>query len=282
MAGRGIPLFINLVLIFSVCATLVCEAAPASSAKKLHVLVWNIDRGYRLPEVAAAIRKQGSDVCLLQEVDLNARRTGRRDIAAGLARDLGMNFVFGDAFQELSQGSSDEPARQGQAILANSPLEATRVIRFARQTRFWEPRPYLPAWFLQRRSGGRIALASELDFGGRAVVLYNLHLESRGFGYTRYAQLAEVIEDSKRYPPGTPIVLAGDLNTKYVPARFVSLLEKAGFRNCFGSHRQRTHHIAFTLDWIFVRGAIQCEAAQVHREVAVSDHYPLTATLRLD
>ena len=45
----------------------------------------------------------------------------------------------------------------------------------------------------RRRDEVRGALASELDFGGRAVVLYNLHLESRGFGYTRYAQLAEVI-----------------------------------------------------------------------------------------
>lgn len=248
----------------------------------LKVLVWNIDRGYRLQQVCAAIRSQNPDVCLLQEVDRNARRTGRKDVAAELARNLGMNYVYGDAFEELGQSGLGEVAHQGQAILASGSLADTRVLRFERQTRFWEPRPYLPAWFLQRRTGGRIALASELKAAGKTVVVYDLHLESRGFGYTRFAQLEEVVSDAQRYPADTPIILAGDLNTKYVRERFVNLLENAGFRNCMGSNRERTHHIMFTLDWIFVRGPIQCEGARVHKEVKISDHYPITASLRID
>lgn len=254
----------------------------ASAMSPLKVLVWNIDRGYRLEEVTAAIRNQNPDLCLLQEVDRNARRTRRKDIAAELARTLNMNVVYGDAFEELGQGTREDSAHQGQAILATSRLEETRVLRFARQTRFWEPRPYLPSWFIQRRVGGRIALASELKLDRRTVVVYDLHLESRGFGYTRFAQLEEVLADAKRYPMNTPIILAGDLNTKYVRERFVNLLENAGFHNCFGESRQKTHHIMFTLDWIFVRGPVKIESARVHKEVHVSDHYPLTANLRIE
>ena len=53
---------------------------------------------------------------------------------------------------------------------------------------------------MQRRLGGRIALISEIKVGGKTVVTYNLHLESRGPGFTRYAQLKEVIQDASRYP----------------------------------------------------------------------------------
>jgi hypothetical protein len=33
---------------------------------------------------------------------------------------------------------------------------------------------------------------------------------------------------------------------------------------------------------IFVRGPIQCQNARAHKDVKVSDHYPITASLRLD
>ena len=64
--------------------------------------------------------------------------------------------------------------------------------------------------------------------------------------------------------------------------KFVNQLESAGFHNCFGQKRPKTHHLMFTLDWIFIRGPIRCEAAQVETSVRASDHYPLTAVLRVD
>ena len=79
------------------------------------------------------------------------------------------------------------------------------------------------------RQAGRIALVTELDVEGKNLVVYNLHLESRGPGYNRFEQLKETLADAKSYPQGTPIILAGDLNTKYFPSRFVALLEAAGF-----------------------------------------------------
>jgi hypothetical protein len=54
-----------------------------------------------------------ADTLILKEVDLNARRTHRLNIAETIARKLEMNYVFGGEFQELVQGSKDDPAYHG-------------------------------------------------------------------------------------------------------------------------------------------------------------------------
>ena len=95
----------------------------------------------------------------------------------------------------------------------------------------------------------------------------------------QYAQLEEVLTDAKRYPPGTPIVIAGDLNTKYRPSPFVLRLERDGFRNCLGQSQRRTHKLTGTLDWIFANGKIESSNGKVHEEIKGSDHYPLGTTI---
>jgi endonuclease/exonuclease/phosphatase family metal-dependent hydrolase len=54
---------------------------------------WNIDRGTRLQGILEFIRQAKADVILLQEVDLNAKRAQRLDIAREIARTLQLNFV---------------------------------------------------------------------------------------------------------------------------------------------------------------------------------------------
>ena len=56
-----------------------------------------------------------ADILILQEVDLNARRTHRLNIAETIARKLEMSYVFGREFQELVHGSKDSPAYHGPA-----------------------------------------------------------------------------------------------------------------------------------------------------------------------
>jgi endonuclease/exonuclease/phosphatase family metal-dependent hydrolase len=255
--------------------------AQMGFAATIHILDWNIDRGYDLDKIAEVIRAQNTDVAILQEVDLNARRTNRADVAKELAQKLGLEYAFGKAWQEVNQGGSEDPAYQGQATLSRYPIGKQRIVEFSHQTGFWKPQPYLPSWFPQRRLGGRIALVTELDVGSRKLVVYNLHLESRGPGYNRFEQLKETLADAKNYADGTAIVLAGDLNTKYFPSHFVSLLEAAGFHDCFDGRRQKTHKIIGTLDWIFVRGPVKWEETKVVHHTPVSDHYPVATRLVL-
>ena len=68
---------------------------PPSS---LRIVDWNIDRGLQLQGVIDFLADTNADVLILQEVDLNARRTHRLNIAEEIARKLQMNYVFGREF----------------------------------------------------------------------------------------------------------------------------------------------------------------------------------------
>jgi len=247
----------------------------------LKLLDWNIERGLRLPAVAAAIARQAPHICLLQEVDWNARRTGYRDVGRLLARELGMNCVCVAEFQELSQGSRERPAYHGQATLAVFPIGNSRLIRFARQSRFWLPRWYLPNHaLLQRRLGGRVALVTEFRVGSSRLVTYNIHFESRGPESLRSSQLEEVLADARRYAPTAPVVIAGDFNTKLARSPLIGRLEAEGFRNALGPGSAATNQKGRTIDWIFVRG-LQPRGGRVLSGVNASDHHPLEVLLDL-
>src|ERR1039457_6019656 len=125
--------------------------------RRIRVVDWNIDRGLKLPGIIEFLASQKPDLILLQEVDLNTRRTGRLDIAEELARKLHLYYAFGCEFQELLEGSRRSPAYTGQATLCRWPLRNCRVIRFREQSTFWRPRWYLPKIHpFQERLGGRI------------------------------------------------------------------------------------------------------------------------------
>jgi endonuclease/exonuclease/phosphatase family metal-dependent hydrolase len=202
-------------------------------------------------------------------------------VAGQLARRLSLNLAYGIEFEELSQERGG-PAFIGQATLTRLPVRRSRVLRFEHQSGFWKPRGWIPSSLpmMQRRVGGRVALVSELEFGGRLLVVYNAHLESRSYGRIQNEQLDEMLSDLIRnYSQETAVILGGDLNTKYLPSWFLRKLKKAGFRSALGGRVERTHKIAFALDWIFVRGSIELESGGVEKGWKGSDHYALRAEL---
>lgn len=246
------------------------------------ILNWNVERGEHLDDIKEQIRQLKPDLCIFQEVDLRARRTHGEDVAKDLAETFGMNYVFAPEFEELGQGTAEEPAYHGQALLTTLPVRSSRMIRFQHQSGFWKPRRLLMSSvpLLQRREGGRVALVAELDNGGKPLVVYNLHLESKGTGQLRLEQLEEVLDDAQRYPPTTPIIIAGDFNTFTSHSSLIPRLRQAGFRSALGDRRVRTHVFVGSLDWVFMRGSIECDRGQVLR-VQGSDHFPITVEVRL-
>ena len=245
--------------------------------KNARLLNWNIDRGKPLDGILAVIREENPDLCIFQEVDLGARRTQGMDVAQEIAKIAGMNYAFAPEFEELSQGTGEGAALHGQATLTKMPIRSSRILRFAHQSGFWKPNRLLISKLpiLQRREGGRIALVSELDTGTGLLVVYNLHLESRGSEHGRLLQLEEVLADAERYPMDVPVIVAGDLNTKIRSSPVVPRLREAGYRSAFGDRKVRTHVIIGALDWIFARGPIEFEDPEVIRDAHASDHFPI-------
>lgn len=257
-------------------------STSVSPSPSVRILNWNIDRGQHFKGIVRAMRETHPDLCIFQEVDLGARRTHAEDVAQELAKTFGMNYTFAPEFQELGQSTAEGPAYHGQAILTRLPIRSSRILRFMHQSGFWKPRPLLISSIpmLQRRVGGRIALVNELDRNGNLLVVYNLHLESRTTEHGRLVQLDEVLADAQKYPAGTPVIVAGDLNTMHRHSPLIPRLREAGYSSCFGERNVRTHIITGALDWIFVRGPVTCEGAEVHRDFHASDHFPISAELR--
>ncbi len=127
-----------------------------------------------------------------------------------------------------------------------------------------------------------MALIAELDVGRTRLVIYNLHLESQGDDDLRMWQLSEVVHDSLRYSQDTPVMMAGDLNTRSTPSPLRRYLLAAGFQDaCEDSRCRGAKRSGQTLDWIFNRGPAFCSGTRVHQEITASDHYPLLTNLTL-
>lgn len=254
----------------------------------IRVVDWNIDRGLQLASIIEFLAERKADILILQEVDINARRTHRLNIAHEIARKLRLNYVFGREFVELTQGSKASPAYHGQATLSRWKIVNPRVIHYRRQSDFWKPHWYLPKMEpFQERLGGRIALAAKIDIAGVLVASYNLHLESRGNDDLRLAQLEDALRDAVACDARHPIVFAGDLNLNASKNGVEELLASAGFRDAVPTARVPTtpprhvldsgHHI----DWAFVTGSMKTNGGQVHSSVRASDHYPISFNFRL-
>ena len=253
----------------------------------LRVISWNIDRGLRLAELIDFLASQAADLLILQEVDVNARRTGFLNVAETIARRLEMNYVFGREFQELTQGTKASPALHGQATLCRWPLRKTRILRFQCQSNFWRPRWFLPPTQpFQERLGGRIALIAEVCLPGRGLAVYNLHLESRGDDALRQSQLEEALRDASQ--PSRPVarVLAGDLNLDTSGSLPAEALARSGFRSAVAlpSPHTTTPRGLFrtrkSIDWAYVSGPVKATRGLVYDSVDASDHYPISFTLK--
>lgn len=248
----------------------------------IRIVNWNINRGLQLDGIVDFLRNAAADVILLQETDINARRTQYRNIPQEIAQALQMHYVFGYEFEELTQGERNSPAYHGQTTLSRLPISSSRILRFRRQSGFWRPRWFIPKLApLQRRIGGRMALVSHIAWFERQLIVYNLHLESRGKDELRSNQLEELFEDADRYGSDVPLLIAGDFNfdlsRKAVVEPFQSPFNHGKFRPTAAQSRFGRGQ---AVDWILVRGSLEDATPELHDCVRASDHYPLSLVLK--
>jgi endonuclease/exonuclease/phosphatase family metal-dependent hydrolase len=254
--------------------------------RSLRIVDWNINRGLELQGIIDFLASTNADILILQEADLNARRTHRLNVAQEIARKLEMDYVFGCEFQELVQGSKSSPAYNGQATLSKWPISKSRLIRFSRQSNFWQPHWFLPRTEpFQERLGGRIALVTEINVAGSKLVTYNLHLESRGSDELRLSQIKEVLSDVAWQDSQCPTLIAGDFNLDASKDAAARAFLTAGFQNAIAAPRtpttpsRRLFEPGRQIDWAFIRGPIKAGSGQVHNRVKASDHYPISFML---
>lgn len=290
-------------------ATVIYEGQYAHSVEvpdEVVVLCWNLARGTNLEALVQAIRAALPDICILQEVDSYARRTGGKNIAEEIARRLSYNYVFGVEYVELGEGTSNVPALHGQATLSRFPITDAEVRRYSAQSQFWAPRWFIPNWsFFQRRVGGRMVLSTRIEIGGQEFNIHNTHLESRGAESLRLVQTEQLLSWTVEESPNATTLIAGDLNTRQQNSPVVERLLAVGFTSAILEGQPTTaprerppfwrlsnlwdllgladgERLEQTLDWLFVRGrAVEIASGEVLTTVTGSDHYPLVARFRL-
>ena len=252
------------------------DLGPIQKGQSIRVVTWNIERGLKYEKILEVLQDElPADIFLLQEVDLDARRTDFRDVARSLADELQMNYAYGVEFQELTQGKSGQPALHGQATLTRFPITDARVLRFENQPKDWSR-----DWF-QPREGGRMALVTRIQTPGAEFVIYNVHLESRGGDPGRALQMQEMLDDFQAARIDLPLVVAGDLNTAkgtispvFQVARERSL-ELLPFSEALSMRMAKKQK-----DWILASG-LDATVATLHRTISASDHKPVSVVLSL-
>jgi len=194
------------------------QPPPAPPAARLRVALFNVERGNRFDGVVGLLQShpalRGMDIVLLNEVDWGMARSANRHVTRDLAAALGLGYVFGIEFLELTKGEAAELEAPGEntwsfhgnAILSRWPLHDARLLRL----------PWHCSWAMgtQQRIGGRMALIAQVETTRSPVTLACTHLENRTSPQGRSEQMRALLEAI----PAGPAVVGGDLNTSTIDA----------------------------------------------------------------
>ena len=256
----------------------VCGSDSREQPEILSVVSWNINRGLQLNAVIDFLAGSSADLILLQETDINARRTQCGNIPCEIAQALHMNYVFGREFQELAQSKVSSPAYHGQAILSRFPISRPRILKFRCQSAFWGPRWFIPSLQLfQRRLGARMTLICEIRIQCRTLVVYNAHLESRGNHQLRNSQLFEMLTEIRRTSPELAVLVGGDMNLDISRGSAASIIADTQLHNPLthlgGRPTTRSRHRkGAAIDWILTGKGLIAGNPQIHDAIGASDH----------
>ena len=227
----------------------------------MRVLTWNLFHGRSLPasqqelsqHFAAALASWEWDAALLQEVPpwwpaRLALAAGAQQRTALTSRNsaLALRRALAERWPELTKSNGGG----ANAVLARVSILAHRALRL----RTWPER--------------RVAQLVRLEGG---VCLANYHASSRV--QLAEAELDALREQALRWAAGTPLIIGGDLNLRVPRAPGDGL----------------AHICARDVDHIFARGfrarapcrRLERDVQLGPRHVALSDHVPLLAELRL-
>lgn len=247
--------------------------------EQLKIVCFNIQRGHRILNILGALTLhpalKNAHILCLQEVDRFNERTGGIDLSALIARELGMNLVYGIEFFELNRRRRSGGGDHGNAILTRLPLESTRIIAL----------PVAFDWTKSRaqpRVGRRMAIAADLMWGTRRVRIINAHLENQSLRRWRLAQMAALLAAEKDQIERGPAVLVGDMNTFLFrePKTLVSMAAECGFVDVMPPRPRGTWGRIFRLDYILAKGLV-AKGSGVSHDVRSSDHKPLWASFEL-
>jgi len=295
---------------------------PVLPRSPVRLAAWNAERLKYGAQSAALLRDLDLDIILLSETDVGMARSGNRHTTRDLAEALDMGYAYAVEFVELGLGDDREQAwHQGQrnhaglhgnAILSRLPLTELALIRFDDSARWFKDEIKGKRTGVQRRLGGRMALAARVATEAGEFVLASVHLESDSDAAGRAQQMTTLLHAIGGCYGKAPMVIGGDCNTAALPEIDAAHPEEARgwFHRCdsyepvFGVMQQASfgwrsaNDMAATqrmrpdgrplppfrrIDWLFTRGltatAPRTVPAMDGNGSAISDHDVIIAEL---
>lgn len=254
----------------------------------LRVVSYNIrigrgmDNQTDLRRTADVLRRLEADVILLQEVDVNAKRSGNVDQAAELARLLGMHHYFAKALDRSG-------GKYGNAILSKLPFASTSTIA-------------LPGGSEQRSAGiveivlprrGATKEEAETDAGAYRIIAVSAHLDHK-VKTTHLEHIAKISKEVDRLlanRPASVAIFGGDFNLTEASPVWGPVRKAHDWavprKDPGASKTFRADNPKSEIDWfLYKRGATKAPTLLVTEYKAInepmaSDHLPLVFEIKL-
>ena len=275
------------------------DLQPLSCSEKIRVVVFNAERGRTWEQACQKMKSEpqlkGAQVYFLNEMDNGMARTRNENTTALLANCLGVMYVYGVEFVELTNGQKKEEqyvkaygkpnsrSFHGNAILSAFPLENFEIMRLPGAEEYWHNGGFDGEY----RLGGRMALFATLPIVGGsengAVELVSTHLDFFvGETYNRDSmrliaqQLKNRVGEAKG--PTQRAIVAGDLGSPGRKSKAAEyLVQEASFDPIEHSHPSDCHLCSG--DWLMLRGLPKVVGKHAVSSGGLSDHNFLSLEL---
>lgn len=165
-------------------------AAAPTEMKKITVMQFNVkncDKGDKIDEIAAEIKEHSPDLVFLQELDLNVRRSDKKEVLKLLAEKLKMHYAF---FSAIPLEGGD----YGVGILSVYPLNDCQ-------------NEALPT---REQDEGRILAQAKITVNGETIHLFNTHLSFED----KDKRLEQLDFISQKINSVDKFILCGDFNVE--------------------------------------------------------------------
>lgn len=231
--------------------------------KMIRIITYNIHFGKRLPHIISWIHKQTHvDVICLQEVPISYRASLYRSLPRAVwGRRFTKSFILRKktyGIVTLFRKKNLQLTKANILHMGSHPMERS----------------------LLRNPMQKSCLITTFRMGMRTVSIANTHLVFLAANRARYKQISMIADRLANH--GHSLIITGDFNILSVRSnkKLLSYMKTFGFRTI--EKRLQTYRLAllkYQLDYVFVK---RCSLAALTAErVHFSDHYPITAAIRL-